>query len=222
MKNLIDDGFSPDLVELAEFRGNLEIPTIHKPDKLVVPTGMIPYSQRRKSINQEEFVAFYEYDKIFSEILIATKEHVEELRMFPGIISPDCSLYRDMPLCVQVANIYMSRAVGHYFQSQGLYVIPNVRWGDERTYTTVCLPEKVAFLGVDKHSIVSIGTYGCIRGKENQYYFREGLIAMLDELEPEIVLVYGSMPDAVFDGLRNRTWFVQYPDWIALRRKKVR
>ena len=31
----------------------------------------------------------------------------------------------------------MNRAVGHYLQSQGLYVIPNIRWGDERSFTTV-------------------------------------------------------------------------------------
>ena len=54
----------------------------------------------------------------------------------------------------------MNRAVGCYLQSHGVYVIPNVRWGDERSYTTVELPEKFAFLGVPKNSIVSIGTYG--------------------------------------------------------------
>ena len=35
----------------------------------------------------------------------------------------------------------------HYMQRQGLYVIPNVRWGDERTYTCEYLPEPLAFLG---------------------------------------------------------------------------
>ena len=94
----------------------------------------------------------------------------------------------------------MSRAIGYYLQSKGMYVIPNIRWGDERTYTTVELPEKIAFLGAPKHSILSVGTYGCVKTTESKRYFREGLVAMLDELEPEVVLVYGSMPKQIFHG----------------------
>ena len=186
-----------------------------------IPRCMVPYSQRSKSANKEEFIVFYEHDKVFFDVLTAAKEHIAELRMFPGIVSPDCSVYRDMPLCLQVANIYMNRALGYYFQSKGLYVIPNIRWGDERTYTTICLPEKVSFLGVDKHSVVSISTYGCIRGKENKQHFRAGLEAMLETLEPEVVLVYGRMPDAIFSGLTDRANFVSYPDWISLKRRGI-
>jgi hypothetical protein len=105
-------------------------------------------------------------------------------------------------------------------RQQGIYVIPNIRWGDERTYTTELLGEKVAFQGVDKHSIVSIGTYGQIQTAESKRYFREGLIEMLNELEPEVVLVYGSMPDKIFGDLKSRTRFVQYTDWTSRMKKK--
>ena len=101
-----------------------------------------------------------------------------------------------------------------------MYVIPNVRWGDERSYTIVELPEKFAFLGVPKNSIVSIGTYGCIKNKENKQYFVEGLSAMLDELSPEVVLVYGGMPEAIFGQFKERTNFVNYPDWISIKRRR--
>lgn len=132
----------------------------------------------------------------------------------------DCSLYLDMPLCLQIANVYMNRAIGHYLQEKGLYVIPNVRWGDERTFTTDVLPEKVAFLGIPKHSIVSIGTYGCIKSRVNKQYFIEGLSAMLDELSPEVVLVYGGMPESIFGQFKGRTDFVNYPDWISTKRRR--
>ena len=95
---------------------------------------------------------------------------------------------------MQILNVYRNRAIGHSLQKQGAYVITNVRWGDERSYTTDVLPEKFAFLGAPKNSVVSVGTYGCVQSKENKYYFREGLEAILDELTPEVVLVYGSMP----------------------------
>ena len=217
-KGLIDDGFRADLVETALFEGKLEIPQIEKPDKIIIPQGMVPFSKRMRDAEHKCFVCFYEHDVRFLDCVNAPENFFEELSQFPGIISPDCSLYIDMPLCLQIANVYRNRAIGHYFQHRGMYVIPNIRWGDERTYTTRELPEKAAFLGIPKKSIVSVGTYGCVKSSESKHYFREGLTAMLDELEPEVVLVYGSMPEEVFSGLYGRTRFVNYPNWIALRK----
>lgn len=221
-KTLIDDGFAPELVEKAIFKGALEIPHIHKPDQILIPSGLIPFTQLLRSNEHTESVHFYEHDFRFADVMTNTETYVEALSTFSSIISPDCSLYRDMPLCLQIVNTYMNRAIGHYLQEQGMYVIPNIRWGDERSYTTSVLPERFAFLGVDKHSIVAISTYGCIRGKENQYYFREGLEAMLFTLEPEAVLVYGAMPDSVFGSYTTTTKFVNYPDWISSKRKKAK
>ena len=219
-KNKIDDGFNAELVSGAFFDGIFEIPHIKKPSDIIIPSAVIPFSQRNRSDNYKEFVHFYEHDKNFAAVLTAAKEHIDSLKRFQGVISPDCSLYRDMPLVLQMANTYMNRAIGYYLQSQGIYVIPNIRWGDERSYTTVELPEKFAFSGVDKHTIVSIGTYGCIKSKENKRYFREGLEAMLDELEPEVVLVYGGMPDSIFAGLKSKTEFANYPDWTSTKKRR--
>ncbi|MCT7831193.1 MAG: DUF4417 domain-containing protein, partial [Lactobacillus iners] len=172
------------------------------------------------SRDKQDFVCFYEHDVKFREILTHTEDYVKEIKQYPGVISPDCSLYIDAPLCVQIASIYLNRAVGYYLSKKGIYVIPNIRWGDERTYTDELLGEKVAFQGVDKHSIVSIGTYGQIRTAESKRYFREGLIAMLDELEPKVDLVYGAMQDTIFHGLETITEFVQYPDWTTRMKQK--
>ena len=135
-KNIIDDGFRADLVRTAVFAGVFEIPTIKAPTKFIVPKDTIPFSLRDRTRNYSEFVVFYEHDIKFADILTATDDYLDELMNFPGVISPDCSLYRDMPLVLQIANTYMNRAVGHYLQAHGIYVIPNIRWGDERSYTT--------------------------------------------------------------------------------------
>lgn len=217
-KFLIDDGFRPELVESARFDGFSEIPIVEKPTDIVIPEGLVPFSNRKRDLEHKNFVCFYEHDVRFRDCIVNPEKYVEELRQFPGIVSPDCSLYIDMPLCLQVNNAYLNRGIGRFFQSQGLYVIPNVCWGDERTYTTVEMNEKVAFLGAPKHSIVSVGTYGCVKNGEDKRYFREGLIAMLDELEPEVVLVYGAMPKQIFSGLESRTRFVKYPDWISYKK----
>ena len=166
--------------------------------------------------------AFYEHDINFADIVRNPEAFTDDIKRFSAVVTPDNSLYRDAPLITQIANVYRSRTIGHLFQKQGAYVITNIRWGDERSYTTAVLPEKFAFLGAPKNSIVSIGTYGCVQSKENKYYFREGLKAMLDELTPEVVLVYGSMPKSIFSAdILQRSHFVNYPDWISKVRKKV-
>ena len=124
-----------------------------------------------------------------------------------------------MPLAAQITNIYRSRAIGYCFQKHGVYVIPNVRWGDERTYTTKFLPEKIAFLGIEKHSIVSIGSYGQLKNKVNRYYFEEGFRAMMEELEPEVVLVYSKLPDE-WKAEYSNTKFVEYQDWASRMREE--
>ncbi|NLM16539.1 MAG: DUF4417 domain-containing protein [Candidatus Riflebacteria bacterium] len=219
-KTLVDDGFNAQLVQNARFDGFLEIPCIEKPDKIILPKILVPFSKRKYVNSAEAFIVFYEHDIIFSDVLKYPQKYLEEFRKYRGIVAPDCSLYRDMPLVLQIYNVYRSRQIGHFFQTNGINVIANVRWGDERSYTTCELPEKFAFLGAPKNSILSIGTYGCIQGKENKLYFRNGLIGMLEELRPQIVLVYGSMPSSIFRGLEDKTSFIHYPDWISLKRKK--
>ena len=220
IETLVDEGFRVMLVADAYFDGNFEIPHITRPENIVIPLGMVPFSLRSRSKNKEDFICFYEYDINFRDILTHTEDYVDELGQYSGVITPDCSLYIDAPLCVQIASIYLNRAVGYYLQRQGIYVIPNIRWGDERTYTSQLLGEKIAFQGVDKHSIVSVGTYGQIQSVESRRYFREGLIEMLKELEPEVVLVYGPMPEKIFGDLMSKTTFLQYQDWITRQHQR--
>ncbi len=165
-------------------------------------------------------LVFYEYDTEFGDILRNPYNYVDEVSRFVGMVTLDNSLYTDSPLLVQMENVYRSRAIGHFFQEKGIYVVPNVRWGDERSYTTCVLPERFAFLGLPHHSILSIGSYGACKTKDEKYHMRYGLMAMLDELQPEVVLVYGAMPDDIFHGLLDRTQFVQYPDWISSKKRR--
>ncbi len=214
----IDDGFNPEFVEAAFFDGVLEIPVITRPEKIVVPGHMVPFTARERSDAKSSFVAFYEFDNTFGGILKNPDQYITDLKRFLGIVTLDNSLYVDSPLTVQIANVYRSRAIGHYFQRNGLYTVPNVRWGDERSYTTAVLPEKFAFLGLPKHSIYSVGTYGCCKTAEERYHLRHGLISMIEELEPEIILIYGAMPESVFHGLNSQTRFIQFPDWTTLKK----
>lgn len=213
-KAIIDDGMNPELVSGADFDGYYGIPVIKKPKEIIIPKSIVPFSKLSKADTFEDAIATYEMDPQFSDLLIHPDNYVEDLKKHI-FISLDCSLYRNAPYAAQVTNVYRSRAIGSYYQRKGVYVIPQVRWGNSLTYTAKLFPERVAFLGVEKHSIVAIGTYGCSKTKDDKYHLKAGLEAMLETLEPVVVLVYGSMNKAIFNDYLNVTKFVHYPDWTT-------
>lgn len=46
----------------------------------------------------------------------------------------DCSLLIGQSKCLQQTNTYFNRAVGYFFQKNGIPVIPNIRWSDESSF----------------------------------------------------------------------------------------
>lgn len=198
----IDDGFSSFLVEGAKFAGKYQIPELMRQESSI-PKNLIPFDKRKKYDGKDIAVDFYMHDKTFRQVLSHADRYVDDLKRFGAVITPDCSLYRDMPLCLQITNTYLNRAVGFFYQKKGIMVIPNVRWGDERSY-------EFCFLGVPKNGMVAVSTHGCIHSQENKEYFRKGLAAMMSELRPRIVLVHGYMPDAVFTDFSGMAQFIHY------------
>ncbi|MDO5296751.1 MAG: DUF4417 domain-containing protein [bacterium] len=219
----VADGFAPELIDGAKLEGYFDIPCLERPKEFITPQRLIPFSQRGRSQDCSEFVAFYEYDVNFAGLIRQPELYSEDLGKFAGLITPDCSLYRDMPMETQIINTYRSRMVGYHCQQRGMYVIPNVRWSDERSYTTCVWPVKFAFLGIPQYSIVAVSTYGCIKKRDDKYYFKQGLQAMLEELKPVIVLVYGAMPKPIFAEFEDLASFKPFPNWISLQKgKKVK
>jgi hypothetical protein len=72
-----------------------------------------------------------------------------------------------------------------------LKVVPNVRWGDRRTYDFV-------FEGLPKNATVAVSTHGCIRERVERHYFRNGLAKMVEALEPRSIINHGQTPDDIF------------------------
>lgn len=214
-KAIIDDGFNPELVAGARLAGIFEIPCIEAPDTIIVPEGFTPWTQRKRAPSTNELLEFFEHDISFAEVLISPEDYTEDILKFPLFTPLDNSLYRDASLAVQIGNIYRSRAIGYYYQRKGANVYPLIRWGDERTYTTCLLPEKVAFIGVEGYSPVVVSSYGCYRSRADKFHFEAGFMAMMDELEPSMVLVHGTISKNLTNKVRDRTELYQYPDWIS-------
>lgn len=217
-KNLFYDGFNSKLIETAFFESILEIPKLEPHKCIEVPKGAIPFSERKHQNDADQMLVFYENDPEFREFVSVPQIFDTEIKNFRYIATPDCSLYRDMPLVFQLANIAVSRSIGYYQQGKGKYVIPNVRWGDERTYTDVMFAVPPAFAGVPKQDIVTIGSYGCCKSKEDKYYLTHGLEAMIDYLNPEAVIVYGSYNEKIFKEFEKRTTFYHIHDWISQKK----
>lgn len=75
-------------------------------------------------------------------------------------------------------------------------IIPNVGWGDTSTF-------EFCFDGIEKGSIVAVGTIGCKRSK---LAFMRGYNEMLKRIEPSAVICFGKP----FAEMQGNIVFVDY------------
>ena len=69
------------------------------PKKIVIPSVAVPFSKRKAITNpSEEMLVFDEQDPHFREFVNIPQNYIDELKNVQIISTPDCSLYRDMPL----------------------------------------------------------------------------------------------------------------------------
>ena len=190
------DVFRSFLVSEAQYGGKFELPAIKTSSLL--PESVIPFS---KAMNKsckcfDSWIVFYEHDNGFERLWHNPKAYLSKLKKFNGIISPDFSLYRNMPLAMQIWNTYRGRALAAWLQRNGVEIIPNVRFNDERTY-------EFCFDGIEKFKTVALGTHGCIKRRIDKDYFKDGLAEMVKRLSPRTIIVYGSAPDDIFKKYRD-------------------
>lgn len=188
------DVFNAFLVSSASYSEAIELPNIQHTSW--IPNKLISFSKAISCRDYDQWVHFYEYDHAFERIWRNPKRYLNILRRFNGVILPDFSVYRDMPLVMQLWNIYRSRAIGSWLQENEIRVIVNMRWGDERTYRICCE-------GVTRKCTIAVGTNGTIRNPEDRRYFVDGLETIASELDPSSIVVYGSAPDDIFGPYRS-------------------
>ena len=183
------DVFHAYFVEDAEFDGKWEIPFIDS--ETDIPNRIISFSKALRTDDYNQWVHFYEDDVNFERLWNRPSVYLPKLQKFKGVISPDFSLYRDMPLIMQAWNTYRNRATGHWLQSNGIRVIPNIRWADSRSY-------EFCFAGARKNSVIAVGTHGLIKIKEERKYFERGLEQAVEILQPKTIVIYGAAPKDIF------------------------
>lgn len=207
------DVFHAFLVADASYEGTPEMPVMTAVNE--VPVRVIPFSKAMQSQDYGQWVHFYEDDVKFERFWNQPEKYLDRLSKFEGLISPDFSLWVDMPEPQQIWNTYRDRAMGHWLQSHGLKVIPNVRFSDERSYC-------YCFNGVPRHATICVGSHGLMKAKRDREMFKRGLIETLDRLAPTCLLVYGTAPKDVFSPeIMGEVPLIVYPSEFALSRSEV-
>ena len=153
-----------------------------------IPNKLIGFNYAKTSKEKNVGIHFYLDDYQFERLWNKPEEYVDILKQYECILSPDFSLYMDMPMPMKIWNIYRSRLIGQYYQSQGIKVIPTLSWAEEETF-------EFCFEGIPKGSIVSISTIGVKKNKEALKIWRAGVDELIRRIEPSTILIYGGKLD---------------------------
>lgn len=178
-----------------ERSGTFEIPLIHKDDVMLENLELIGYD-KISSGKTNQVVHFFLDDYKFEAIWNNPAPRVERLSAFRAVLSPQYSVYSEMPMAIQIHNTFRSRWCGAYLQSKGIKVIPSVVWGEPDTFW-------FCFDGIEKNSIVAVSTIGVRNEKE---LFMSGYKELLRRIEPTNIICYGKP----FDEMEGNIIYISY------------
>ncbi len=134
-------------------------------------------------------LCFYTEDYRFEATWSEAVETIE--RVLPHrplcAISPDFSLYADMPMAQQLWNIYRARWVSRYWQEAGIKIIPSLATSSN----PVC--RKFAHAGWPKRpSVVALQMRtGGVKSKGQVDATLEDIASLIAEVNPKRLLLYG-------------------------------
>ena len=148
------------------------------------PDELIGFNYAKTNDRKDVGIHFYIDDYQFERVWNYPEKYIEILREYDGMLSPDFSLYMDMPMPMKIWNVYRSRQIGAFYQSQGIKVVPTLSWAEPETF---CF----CFQGIEKGSIVSVSTVGVKNSKEAMEIWSEGMTEAIRQIEPSMILEYG-------------------------------
>lgn len=169
----------------------LGIPVL--PALLSLPGTLINYNARNRlsAPHPGDCVHFFLDDYRFETMWSQPVRAVSRVTRAGMALTPDFSLYPEMPRIVQMWNVYRSRWCGAWMSQHGIEVIPTVSWSDQASYD-------FAFRGLEPGGTVAVSTVGIIRASGvEQARFASGFDAMLAAVTPKRVIIYGKRLQAL-------------------------
>ncbi len=124
-----------------------------------VPTDLIGFNYVKSTDKTDCGVHFFVDDYQFERVWNRPDENIERLKKFQCVLTPDWSLYMDMPMAMKIWNVYRSRLIGQMCQDAGIKVIPTLSWAEKETY-------QFCFDGIEQGGTVAVSTVGVMRDKK--------------------------------------------------------
>ncbi len=179
--------YNLDMAHESELTGSFwEMPVI-KNDGFI-PDELIGFNyaktSKKKACGIHFFIDDYQFERVWND----AQKYTEVLKTYECILSPDFSLYMDMPMPMKIWNVFRSRQIGAFYQSKGIKVIPTISWAEPETY---CF----CFEGIPENSIVAVSTIGVKESKEARDIWVDGMNKMIEVIKPSCILVYGGTID---------------------------
>lgn len=178
--------------------GMFRLPLIKKQNIKLDSAKFIGYDKINQNSDFSKIVHFYLDDYKFEDIYSKPDKKLALLKKFKAVLTPDFSMYLEMPLPLQLYAAFKSRWVGAYLQSQGVKVIPTVRWADLTSFN-------YCFDGIEKGSIVAVSTVGT---KKEKAHFMLGYNEMYSRIKPSMVICYGKP----YPEMKGNIIFVDYSE----------
>lgn len=179
------DVFKFDLLEKVRLTEKYNMPilkgTMHIPAEVISFNYALSTKDRKNKC-----VHFYIDDYQFERVWNKPYKFLEVLKQFKAVIMPDFSLYKNMPLPLQLYNSYRSKLLASFWENNGIEVIPNLNWSDENSLN-------FSLEGLPKYSVVALSTNGVLKNKEE---FLKCFNKAIEILKPiKIILIGGTMEE---------------------------
>ncbi len=184
--------YNLEMFDQVRSTGFYDMPIIRKSD--FVPSDLIGFNYAMNSKNKNMGIHCFVDDYQFERLWNSPDTYIETIAGYECFLSPDFSLYMDMPMAMKVWNVYRSRLIGQYYQDHGIEVIPTVSWAEPETFS-------FCFDGIEKGSIVAVSTIGIKKDEYAQKIWQRGMDEMIKVIKPEKILLYGGMVEYDFKGI---------------------
>lgn len=163
--------------------GFWQMPVIPKCD--YIPEDLVGFNyvlstKAKTNVGVHFYIDDYQFERIWND----PHTYIEKLRAWGCALSPDFSLYMDMPRAMKLWNTYRSRAVGQMMSDAGVRVIPTLSWAEPETFD-------FCFDGIEPGGVVSVSTVGVKRHSEAMEIWTAGMDEAIKRLSPSCVLEYG-------------------------------
>lgn len=172
--------------------GFYNMPTIKGVD--YVPKDLQGFNFVLSNCDNEKGVHFFIDDYQFQRVWERPYFYIEKMAEVDCVFTPDFSLYTDMPISMQIWNVYRSRLIGQIMQDYGLIVIPTVSWTFEDSF-------KFCFDGLPKNATLAISVVGVKNDTEKLEIWTKGVDEMIKRLTPKNLLIYGEQVDYDFKNI---------------------